>query len=654
MIAKNKPILNIETKSNYYIIKSSRAIDGLSDLGKVVSGSVKVLRNLSNIKSLINLLFTIHYLPPFGSEVAFIHPTKQLLIIGTITDIESLSAFIVTAYSKKFRINPDKTICLSVMLGVKDLIKTVYSEPLKERLITNYIVTPYDRQMEAARLFLTRGNLILSWDLGVGKTYGAIVAVLNFIQQRDFHSCIIICPKPVIDVWKIELAKSCIDSISIRDYKRDDRLEALLKSGLKLLNFEMIPHLIELITQSMSNERNTIINNEIGTNHKVLLERINLGLLQDSDTTNNFSMSADNRYRAQCERSKIFKIKKRADETIKHVVIKKYFTNTIAIVDEVQRVRNTSTKTHQLTKLITDECSFRIGLSGGLIMNGEPDIWGPMRVISPDSFGTSHSAFMDKYFTINSDGKYVPKPSKKEEFINTINNVLHVVKKADCMDLPEQVFKQQFYEMTTLQKRIYKSAESDLFVELLNTKVNTDNFFSKLQKTLQILSGFVYSEGKAERFVDSEKFSVVREILENNVIEKVVLWYCYKATQAVLIDMVNKLGLTYTTNWIEFQNNDSIQIIITTPAQAGVGINLNKAKFVIFSEINYFVESFFQALGRTHRIGMDKMLESMTYFFPQCQDTIETKCFEVLMEKRDGSSNFIDRLKKALLGDDIK
>jgi SWI/SNF-related matrix-associated actin-dependent regulator 1 of chromatin subfamily A len=81
-----------------------------------------------------------------------------------------------------------------------------------------------------------------------------------------------------------------------------------------------------------------------------------------------------------------------------------------------------------------------------------------------------------------------------------------------------------------------------------------------------------------------------------------------------------------------FQNNPNVRVFIGNIKSAGVGITLTESDVVIFNSFDWVPGANEQAEDRAYRIGQKN---NVTVYYQLFEDTISTRMWEVLQNKKD-------------------
>lgn len=277
------------------------------------------------------------------------------------------------------------------------------------------------------------------------------------------------------------------------------------------------------------------------------------------------------------------------------------------VCDEVQHLRSKSTQKYAAVKKLAalNSIKYRIGLSGTPIYNRGSEIWPIVDILRPGLLG-SFEEFCGYFCYVNEKGKAIVLESKRASLGEELRK--HVMlrrKKSDVLkELKEKVRYKEFidsdmnYYQTELDK-IWKRLEEEQ-----KTATSAFDKFASYKRAIQ-------SERQAAGIA---KLPHVIEFVKNimEIEESVVVFCHHKAIHALLHKSLHQYfpsaiigGQTdkeRQNNIDRFQDGQT-KLLIAGLRAGNVGINLSRARYVIFAELDWSPAIHRQAEDRLHRIG---------------------------------------------------
>ncbi len=220
--------------------------------------------------------------------------------------------------------------------------------------------------------------------------------------------------------------------------------------------------------------------------------------------------------------------------------------------------------------------------------------------------------------------------------------------KKDCLDLPNKIYKQAWYDLSPKQAIAYKKMKDEARLILDDKTEVPVNKLAALMKLAQICSGF-YLEPVTRRVVLIEEDSTPKlDLLQDKLElaqeegESVIVWARFREEQAQIEKVCKGLGLTYgiyngSTGdderkriTAEFESGD-LQVFIGQQQAGGTGITLVRAQRVIYYSNSFSLEDRVQSEDRAHRIGQ---MNHVVYEDLLGSNTLEPKVLKVLENKQ--------------------
>ena len=277
------------------------------------------------------------------------------------------------------------------------------------------------------------------------------------------------------------------------------------------------------------------------------------------------------------------------------------------VCDEVHHLRSKSTKKYSGIKKLSAMPSLehRIGLSGTPIFNHGSEIWPIADILRPGLLGT-YGEFCQYFCYLNDRGKSLVLENKRKLLREKLQK--HIMlrrKKSDVLK----------YLKDKVRYKEYIDSDTDFYrKELQKIWRKLEDSESKSKSTIEKYSSY-------QRAIQSERqvaglakiphvINFVRNIME--IEESVVVFCHHKSIHKLLneklaeFDPTTIIGGQSDTvrqdNIDAFQNGES-NLMIAGIRAGNVGINLTKARYVIFAELDWSPAVHQQAEDRLHRIG---------------------------------------------------
>ena len=340
----------------------------------------------------------------------------------------------------------------------------------------------------------------------------------------------------------------------------------------------------------------------------------------------------------------------------------------VVIVDEIHQFKNRKTSQFKgLKRLKTD---YKIGLTGNPMDKEPENSWSILNWLNPSKY-SSFWQFVEKYCNLQ-NSYYNPRAreiiginsAKEAELQAELQEIMiRHLKKDVCSQIPPKIRTTIHLELTPEQRRLYKSAEQDMYVyynksEVLNlgdverfldcddivvqkysTILERDMRLRQICLTPELLGGKALSAKIdavllliADRSGPICIFSMYAKfikILEREIISKLNI---------VPAKIIGEKSLTKKADNIDAFRIGKTEVFLGTIPAAGTGIDgLQVANTLVFADKDFRHKVNDQVEDRIHRIGQENAVQIISLV---CKDTIEERIEKVLAQR----SSVIDKL----------
>ena len=339
--------------------------------------------------------------------------------------------------------------------------------------------------------------------------------------------------------------------------------------------------------------------------------------------------------------------------------VKKWYPDMI-ICDESHKIKSHNIAASRSLHKLGEKSKYRLILTGTAITNKAIDIFSQYKFLESSIFGKSFYTFRNHYFDLVGFGNHTPilKESMKNELKNKIHSIAFVVKKSECLDLPETTDIVRYVELEPYAMNTYKHLVRDSFAELQNSEVTVTNVLTKILRLSQLTGGFLGDDdGKKIYQISKAKLNALEDIIDEVTAsgkKLVVMARFIPEIEAIKKLLVDKgLRFSIITGEIKnradeiakFQNDTDVLVFIGQIATAGLGITLTAASTMVFYSLDYSMSNFEQAKARIHRTGQK---ENCTYIYLIASNTVDEKILKALKNKVNLAKNLIDDYKNGL------
>lgn len=277
------------------------------------------------------------------------------------------------------------------------------------------------------------------------------------------------------------------------------------------------------------------------------------------------------------------------------------------VCDEVHNLRSKSTQKYRAVRRLSSlpSVEYRIGLSGTPIYNHGSEIWPIINILRPGLLG-NYREFCQYFCYINDRGKAIVLEKRRKSLRRVLQQ--HVMlrrKKSDvALELKDKV---RYKEVIESDADYYESELGRIWRRLEEEQRAGGADFDKSASYQRAIAG----ERKAAAVAKMPHvIKFVRNIME---IEESVVVFCHHRTiHSLLHESLASFSPSSIIggqrdeerqrNMDDFQDGKS-RLMIAGLRAGNVGINLTRAKYVVFAELDWSPAVHRQAEDRLHRIG---------------------------------------------------
>jgi len=328
------------------------------------------------------------------------------------------------------------------------------------------------------------------------------------------------------------------------------------------------------------------------------------------------------------------------------------------VCDEVHNLRSKTTQKYKAIKKLAALPSvlYRIGLSGTPIYNRGSEIWPIIDIIKPGLLG-SYKEFCEYFCYVNEKGKAIVLENKRASLRHELQK--HVMLRRKKSDVLKELKDKVRYKEVI-------ASDTDYYLEEL------DKIWKKLEEEQKVAETEFSKSASYQRAIQSERqiagvaklphvINFVKNIME--IEESVVVFCHHRAIHKLLHESLQEFspvsiigGQTdsFRQGQIDkFQNGES-KLMIAGLRAGNVGINLTRAKYVIFAELDWSPAIHRQAEDRLHRIGQKNTV--FAYYLigngtldDHVADILVDKSFEIDAIMDDSADNYENKSKAELI-----
>ena len=304
------------------------------------------------------------------------------------------------------------------------------------------------------------------------------------------------------------------------------------------------------------------------------------------------------------------------------------------ICDEVQHLRSKTTQKYTAVKQLAAKngIKFRVGLSGTPIYNRGSEIWPIVDILKPGLLG-SFKEFCEYFCYVNEKGKAIVLENKRESLREQLTK--HVMlrrKKSDV--LKELKDKVRYPEVIAADETFYKSELDKIWKKLEEEQKHAETAFDKSASYHRAIESERQAAGLAKL---PHVINFVNDIMD--IEESVVVFCHHRAIHDLLHQSLSKYNPASIIGGQTDKNRDreitrfqagETKLMIAGLRAGNVGINLTKASYVIFAELDWSPAIHRQAEDRLHRIGQKNTVFA---YYLVGNGTLDEHVADILVDK---------------------
>lgn len=284
------------------------------------------------------------------------------------------------------------------------------------------------------------------------------------------------------------------------------------------------------------------------------------------------------------------------------------------VLDELSSFKNHQSKRFKAAKVIRRSCNRVVGLTGTPAPNGLIDLWAQMYLVDGGvRLGKTITDYRANYFRAGAQNggiiyEYKPLPTTANVLSEKIADITLSMKALDFLDMPELNYINNYVEMTAKVKKGYEDFEREQVLELLSddAEITAMSAAALSNKLLQYAGGAVYDADRNVYAVHDEKIETLKEMIEAANGAPVLVAYNFQHEKARILEALKDYGaeplegVESVRRW----NAGEIPVLVTHPASAGHGLNMQKGgNRIIWYGVTWSLELYQQFNARLWRQG---------------------------------------------------
>lgn len=329
----------------------------------------------------------------------------------------------------------------------------------------------------------------------------------------------------------------------------------------------------------------------------------------------------------------------------------------MVVIDELSSFKNYASKRFKALRRVRKFIPRVVGLTGTPAPNGLIDLWAQMFLIDEGKrLGKTITGYRDRFFTAgrrNGDIVYQwdlksPAEETEQKISELIKDICISMSAEDYLKMPDKLMYYDRVKLSDKDFKAYKTFEREQVLEFIEsgetiTAASAAALSNKLQ---QFANGAMYDADRKVLQLHDEKIEKLKELVEAANGQPVLVAYSFKHDLDKIMEALKeyKPVKLEKPEQIADWNAGKINVLVTHPASAGHGLNLQKGGHImIWYGLTWALELYQQFNARLYRQGQKKPV-SIHHII--ATDTVDEKIIKSLDGKDTTQRSLMDAIKE--------
>lgn len=331
----------------------------------------------------------------------------------------------------------------------------------------------------------------------------------------------------------------------------------------------------------------------------------------------------------------------------------------MVVIDELSSFKNHASKRFRALKRVRKFIPRVVGLTGTPSPNGLIDLFAQMYLIDEgERLGKTITGYRDRFFRPdkrNGDIVYTyalkqPADETEKQISDLISDITISMTAEDYLQMPDKIM---LFDTVELPRKIYENYqdfEQEQVLELINsdeliTAATAAALSNKLQ---QYANGAIYDADRNVKHIHDEKLEKLQEIVEAANGAPVLVAYSFIHDLDRIMNALKEYKPVklekpeHIAQW----NDGKIQVLVTHPASAGHGLNLQKGgNILVWFGNTWSLELYMQFNARLYRQGQTK---PVYIHHIVSKGTVDEKIIKALSGKKETQDGLMQSIKELM------
>ena len=331
----------------------------------------------------------------------------------------------------------------------------------------------------------------------------------------------------------------------------------------------------------------------------------------------------------------------------------------MVVIDELSSFKNHASKRFRAMRKVRKFIPRVVGLTGTPAPNGLIDLFAQMYLIDEGQrLGKTVTAYRDRFFRPgkrNGDIVYTyelkaPQNETEQQISDLISDITISMTAEDYLKMPDKIMLYDYVDLAPKVLAMYRDFEKEQILELINSDepISAASAAALSNKLQQFANGAIYDAERNVKDLHDEKLDKLEELVEAANGEPVLIAYSYKHDLERIMQKLKayKPVKLERPEHIADWNAGKIPVLVTHPASAGHGLNLQKGGHnIIWFGNTWSLELYQQFNARLYRQGQGK---PVTIHHIVTRGTIDEKIIKSLDGKRETQDGLMESIKELM------
>lgn len=318
----------------------------------------------------------------------------------------------------------------------------------------------------------------------------------------------------------------------------------------------------------------------------------------------------------------------------------------MVVIDESSSFKSHRSLRFRALKSISHKIDRLVELTGTPAPNGYMDLWAQFYLLDGGHrLGRTITNYRNRFFESDYMGyNYALRDGAVHKIQEAIKDLVLSMTSDDYLELPDKinVIVENNLEGKLLKQ--YKALEKEMLLNLSKEdKIVALSAATLTNKLLQFSSGNMYDDVKTVHPIHSLKIESLKEIIEDNPSENLLIAYNYKhELDHLKREFPDAVILDKKGDAVEAWNKGEIKMLLAHPASAGHGLNLQwGGSVIVWYGFTWSLELYQQFNARLHRQGQTNTVRIIHIAVGE----VETRLMKVLADKDVTQEGLLNGLK---------